>query len=211
MTAIVEGENYSYWNARGNPSHSYLFPAIERALRTLAKSQTRVIDVGCGNGAISGRLADLGFNVVGVEPSDAGIKIARERHPQIEFHQLSCYDDLASRLGRFDVVVCLEVIEHLYSPHQLAVTLASLLSPTGLCILSTPFHGYAKYVAMAVSGRMEKHLDPLNEGGHIKFFTPSQLTSCLAEAGLKVDRMERVGRIPILAKSMVAIARSPTV
>lgn len=204
---VAEGKDYAYWHARGNPSHAYLLPVIERTISALPMSRPRVIDVGCGNGSVAGRLEELGARVVGVEPSDTGIRLARERYPQIEFHQLSCYDDLAGQLGQFDLVVCLEVIEHLYSPRLLAKTIASLVAPDGLVALSTPFHGYAKYLALAISGRMSKHLNPLNEGGHIKFFTPEQLTACLNNAGLTIDKIDLVGRIRPLAKSMVAIAR----
>lgn len=206
MTVPHEGKNYGYWHARGNPSHAYLLPVVERVVCTFSSSP-RVIDIGSGNGFVAGRLSDLGCEVVGVEPSDQGIERARERFPQISFHQMSCYDDLAGHFGQFDLVTCLEVIEHLYEPRQLATTISALLKPQGVAVISTSYHGFLKYLALAATGRMSRHMNPLHEGGHIKFFTPKQLTECLGSAGLSVDHIERVGRVPALAKSMIAVAR----
>jgi 2-polyprenyl-6-hydroxyphenyl methylase/3-demethylubiquinone-9 3-methyltransferase len=62
---------------------------------------------------------------------------------------------------------------------------------------------------MAVSGRMDKHFTALWDNGHIKFWSIATLSELLREAGFVDIRFERVGRIPALAKSMIAIARKP--
>ena len=77
----------------------------------------------------------------------------------------------------------------------------------GGVIVSTPYHGYLKNLAMAVTGKMDAHFTALWDHGHIKFWSVRTLTILLEEAGFRDLRFLRVGRIPPLAKSMIAIAR----
>lgn len=74
---------------------------------------------------------------------------------------------------------------------------------------SAPYHGYLKNFAMAVSGRMDEHFTALCDHGHIKFWSIRTLTTLPEEAGFRDIRFLRVGRVPTLAKSMIAIARRP--
>lgn len=152
-------------------------------------------------------LAGLGVDVVGVDPSETGIAVARSSYPACHFEIGSAYDDLVLRFGRFPLVVSLEVVEHCYDPRHFARTLFDLVEPSGVAIVSTPYHGYVKNVALALTGRLDKHFTALWDGGHIKFFSIATLRQLLTDAGFQDIRLVRVGRIPPLAKSMVAIAR----
>ncbi len=75
--------------------------------------------------------------------------------------------------------------------------------------MSTPDHGYLKNLVLAVTGKMDAHFHALWDHGHIKFRSIPTLTTLLTEAGFETPRFERVGRVPPLAKSMIAIARRP--
>jgi 2-polyprenyl-6-hydroxyphenyl methylase/3-demethylubiquinone-9 3-methyltransferase len=77
----------------------------------------------------------------------------------------------------------------------------------GTAILSTPYHGYWKNLALALTGRMDKHFTALLDHGHIKFWSTETLGELLREVGFIDIHFERVGRIPPLAKSMIVIAR----
>ena len=201
---------YHYDNAATNLSHDYLLPAVRRELKALAGSgEMRLFDLGCGNGSVAFEFERLGWAVTGVDPSEEGIDQARKNYPQINLHAGSAYDDLATLFGRFPVVVSLEVVEHVYSPRDYARTLFELLEPGGTAIVSTPYHGYWKNLAMAVTGKMDAHFTALWDHGHIKFWSFRTLSQLLTEAGLRDVRFVRVGRIPPLAKSMIAIARKP--
>jgi 2-polyprenyl-6-hydroxyphenyl methylase/3-demethylubiquinone-9 3-methyltransferase len=135
--------------------------------------------------------------------------LAREHYPGLDLHPGSAYDDLAGRYGRFPVVVSLEVVEHLYYPRKFAQAVFDLLTPGGIAVVSTPYHGYWKNLALAVTGKLDAHFTALWDHGHIKFWSPRTLTALLAEAGLTVDRVIRAGRVPVLAKSMILVARKP--
>ncbi|MCS4136366.1 class I SAM-dependent methyltransferase [Salinibacter ruber] len=77
-------------------------------------------------------------------------------------------------------------------------------------MLSTPYHGYLKNLAMALLGKIgTTHYSPLWTHGHIKIWSPSTLQQLLEETGFRDVQYRRVGRIPPLAKSMIAIAKKP--
>ncbi|WP_256993192.1 hypothetical protein [Methylococcus capsulatus] len=77
----------------------------------------------------------------------------------------------------------------------------------GTAIVSTPYHGYWKNLALALSGKMDAHFTALWDHGHIKFWSMKTLSLLLEEAGFRDIRFERVGRLPALAKAMIAVAR----
>lgn len=202
---------YVYESADLNSSHNYLLPPIIRLLGKLQSSSAnmRLFEVGCGNGSVASAITSLGWVVTGVDPSSQGIQHAQQVYPNISLFQGSAYDDLSSQYGQFPVVLSLEVVEHLYDPRRYAATVYSLLEPGGTAIISTPYHGYWKNLVMALFGKMDGHFTALWDHGHIKFWSINSLSILLNEAGFVDIRFERVGRIPALAKSMIAIARKP--
>ena len=119
----------------------------------------------------------------------------------------SAYDDLRSVYGQFPLVISLEVVEHCFWPRKFASTIYDLLAPGGLAVISTPYHGYLKNLALALTNRFDAHWSPLWDGGHIKFWSENTLTALLREAQFDSVRFVRAGRIPAFAKSMIALAR----
>ena len=199
---------YKWANVQTTCAHDYLLPSLFRILDEIDWGEVRrIFDLGCGNGAVAKRLIEKGFDVVGVDPSKEGISQARKIYPNLTLHEGSCYDDLAACYGKLPVVISLEVVEHVYAPRQFAACVCSLLRDGGTAIISTPYHGYWKNLALAITGRMDKHFTALWDHGHIKFWSFRTLGLLLLEAGLKDITFRRVGRIPPLAKSMIAIAR----
>lgn len=192
-------------------SHEYLVPALEEELRcAFSGHAVDILDLGCGPGHVSDVLSRLGHSVVGVDSDSDRVAAAREAYPAIAFHTTSVYDDeLADVLPtRVDCVVALEVIEHLYAPQRLFVQAARLLRPRGRLILSTPYHGYLKNLALAVVGGWDEHFLVDREGGHIKFFSRASLLRMATANGFVCERWRGVGRFPGLWKSMVAVFRS---
>jgi SAM-dependent methyltransferase len=190
------------------PPHScdYLVGPVVGLCRGLGAR--RVLDVGCGNGALAGALAAAGFDVTGCDDDPGGIEIARRVVPAARFEQVGVYDDPA-RLGAtdFDVAVATEVIEHLFRPAALPRFAAAVLKPGGHLILTTPYHGYLKNLALSLANGWDRHFSPLWDGGHVKFWSPATITQLLTREGYDVVRITGSGRVRWFWKSMIVVAR----
>ena len=206
----MTADEFTFTSADAEHTAHYLLPAVLRILAREGEfATTPIFDLGCGNGAAAEILRRHGYEVVGVDPSRSGIREAQRAYPNLRFFVGSAYDDLAARFGRFQIVLSLEVIEHVYYPRKFAATLFSLVRPGGLAIVSTPYHGYLKNVGLALSGKLDSHFTALWDEGHIKFWSILTLKKLLVEAGFSEISFQRVGRIPVFAKSMIAVARHP--
>jgi 2-polyprenyl-6-hydroxyphenyl methylase/3-demethylubiquinone-9 3-methyltransferase len=199
--------DYVFGGADPSYSQQYLAPHVLRLLREHGAS--RVFDMGCGNGAFDALLSDNGFDVSGIDFSQTGITLARRRGPHLDLRLGNVYDDLAATFGQFPAVVSLEVIEHLYDPPLFARRMFDLLEPGGLALISTPYHGYCKNIAIVISGNFDKHFQPMDVHGHIKFWSERTLSELLRSVGLDVQYFIKSGRVPWLAKSMIAVAKRP--
>lgn len=198
--------DYRFGTAEAPHTASYLTSHILDSCRRL--SARRVLDLGCGNGALCGALSGAGFDTVGCDPSEDGIEYARRSYPKIPFHCLGVYEEpeILKEDG-FDVVVSTEVIEHIFLPRALPRFAAKVLKSGGHLILTTPYHGYLKNLVLAVSGKMDKHFTVLWDGGHIKFWSRKTISHMLMEEGFSVTGFIGAGRFPYLWKSMILVAK----
>jgi 2-polyprenyl-6-hydroxyphenyl methylase / 3-demethylubiquinone-9 3-methyltransferase len=146
-----------------------------------------ILDIGCGGGLISEPLARLGAAVTGIEPAEANIGAARRHARQsnlaIDYRSISA-EDLAALGTQFDVVVCLEVVEHVPDPAAFIKVCASLVRPGGLIVLST-INRTIKAYGLAIIGA-EYILRWLPVGTHTweRFITPEELDHFGRTAGL---------------------------
>ncbi len=152
----------------------------------------RILDIGCGGGLLSEPMARLGAEVMGADPAPRNIPVARI-HAEQEGLEIDYRNTTAEALAEagesFDVVLNMEVIEHVPDPAAFAVTCRKLLKPGGLMICST-INRNAKSFAMAIVGA-EYVMRWLPRGTHEwrKFITPDELYGLLRDAGLEpVDR-----------------------
>ena len=207
MTDVVV-ETYGWTSTAGPHSCGYVAPAILSLLDKLEPK--RVLDLGSGNGALCCEMARRGYAVAGLEYDSGGVDVARAAYPAIPFYNYGVQDDPAELLKQertFDAVVSTEVIEHLYSPHLLPRYAAGVLREGGHLIVTTPYHGYLKNLALAIFGKWDDHHTALWHGGHIKFWSRKTLSRVLSDNGFRVVSFFGVGRLPYLWKSMVVVAQ----
>lgn len=209
MTPVTD--DYGWREAAAPHTAAYLQGPIVN--RVVSAGCRRVLDLGCGNGALCASLAAAGVEAVGVDADAQGVAIARQARPDLRFHHQSFDDDprgLVQREGLFDAVVSTEVIEHLYAPAQLPRFARVLLKPGGLLLVTTPYHGYLKNLALSLVDGWDHHHTVLWPGGHIKFFSRATLTQLLQAEGFRVTGFQGLGRAPWLWKSMLVAATSDT-
>jgi 2-polyprenyl-6-hydroxyphenyl methylase/3-demethylubiquinone-9 3-methyltransferase len=163
------------------------FGREERRLDALAG--LRVLDIGCGGGILSEPLAHLGAAVVGVDPSPANIEAAKlhaaEAGVAVDY-RASTAEALAKQGERFDIVLAMEVVEHVADLGLFIESCAQMVKPGGLMITAT-LNRTLKSFALAIVGA-EYVLRWLPRGTHRwdKFVTPNELEAALERHGLAV-------------------------
>ncbi len=203
-------QDFGYTQPEGSHMFGHYMPQI-LALAGDLKPGLRVLDVGCGNGAVCGEFLKRGCGVVGLDLSEQGVAIARKTHPSGRFEVMAADEDVLERLGEepFDLVISTEVVEHVYAPRAWARGCYKALKPGGHLICSTPYHGYLKNLLISLSGKWDAHADPLWDGGHIKLWSRSTLSRLLLETGFENLAFKGAGRLPWLWMTMVMRARKP--
>ena len=195
------------------PLHTFAYilnPVID--LASPIDSSTRILDIGCGNAAIAGELRKrFKCKVVGLDLSVDGIEIARKTYPDCRFEVLAADENVLANLQEdpFDRVISTEVVEHLYDPKSYIRGCFSALRSGGRLIVSTPYHGYLKNLSISLANGWDSHINPLWDGGHIKFWSRRSLTQLMSEGGFTDFRFRGAGRLPYLWKSMVMSAVRP--
>ena len=205
----AEASGYKYFDEAHNESHAYLLPKLASILESLGPTERHLFEIGCGNGSTAEWLDRLGWTVSGIDPSEQGIDHARTHRPELDLRCASLTPQTVHLFGHFPIVLSLEVIEHVFLPREFVRDAFSLLRPGGTLIMSTPYHGYTKNLALAVSGRMDSHFTALWDYGHIKFWSEKTLRVLLDETGFCEIRFLRSGRVAPVAKSMFALAQRP--
>jgi len=191
------------WNSEESvEAHSYIFPTVIELLKEMKVN--RVLDLGCGNGALTAILQKDGFDVTGIDPSQSGIEYACKNRDG-DFRCLSVDEPLPIDLhGKFDAVVTTEVIEHLLLPRNLLRRAREATQgKKGKIVLSTPYHGYLKNLVIALCNGFDNHWHPLRDYGHVKFFSENTLKELFLEFNISVEDVKKVGRVPLVAKSMI--------
>ncbi len=185
-----------------------IWPTVER---WLPEKSSFILDAGCGQGQLSFRMAARGHRVIGIDLPSPDFDLAAEllKRSTSKWNLIAGSLELLPINGRrgFDMAVSIEVIEHLYRPLTALRNISNLLVPGGIVILSTPYHGWLKNLAISLTGDWDFHHDPLVEGGHIKFWSRRTLAMALRQAGLEPVEWRGVGRAPFLWKSIIVRAR----
>ena len=192
-----------WWNPRGEMAALHKLNPVrlayirDTACRTFGRdpkrldclAQLRILDIGCGGGILSEPLARLGGTVVGADPSATNIAVARRHAEQsgvpVEYRETTA-ESLAQAQERFDLVLAMEVVEHVADVPLFIKSCAELTRPGGLMITAT-INRTLKSFALAIVGA-EYILRWLPRGTHQwdKFITPDELEIAIEKVGLRV-------------------------
>lgn len=157
----------------------------------------RVLDVGCGGGILSESMAKLGANVTGIDMSSAPLAVAREHSAKqglaIDYQQITVEDFLSqieqSQQPKFDVITCMEMLEHVPDPSAVMQTCANLLNPNGKLIVSTINRSLKAWALVIIGAEYVLRMLPKGTHQYAKFIKPAELIAQGEQANLVCSKM----------------------
>ena len=165
-------------------------------------AQQRVLDVGCGGGILADSMARCGAEVLGIDLSTKALKVAQlhaleAETPNLRYLEISAEELALDQPGSFDIVTCMEMLEHVPDPASVVRACAQLVKPGGWVFFST-IHRSAKAFLLAVVGA-EYILNMLPRGTHAydKMIRPSELAAHCRMAGLTLQYTRGLGFNPL--------------
>jgi 2-polyprenyl-6-hydroxyphenyl methylase/3-demethylubiquinone-9 3-methyltransferase len=184
---------HRWWDANSEfkPLHDINPLRLNYIDRIATLSGKTVLDVGCGGGILSESMAALGAQVTGIDLADKSLKVAKlhllESGKQVEYRKIAVEALAAERPASFDVVTCMEMLEHVPDPQSVIRACAELVKPGGYVFFSTLNRNLKSYL-LAVVGA-EYVMNMLARGTHeyAKFLKPSELAQFCRNAGLNVN------------------------
>jgi 2-polyprenyl-3-methyl-5-hydroxy-6-metoxy-1,4-benzoquinol methylase len=176
------------------------------ALATVAQAgaRPRVLDLGCGDGRISGALAAAGAEVTGLDASEVALERARGAHSDLQFMLPAEDGSLPFADGSFDVVVCLNVLEHVPDTQRLMSEARRVMAPGGRIAVAVPFHGRIAGAWSAFTAFERVH-DPLEPT--LRFYTRRSLAALLTSFGYGAVVLAAGGGVPLFRRTLLARGR----
>jgi 2-polyprenyl-6-hydroxyphenyl methylase/3-demethylubiquinone-9 3-methyltransferase len=164
----------------------------------------KILDVGCGGGILSESLANEGADVTGIDQGDKVIKIAKlhakESGIKVKYKHINIEDFYKNTDERFDVITCLEMLEHVPDPNSIINTCSKLLMPGGKIYFSTINKNLKAFLFAIIGAEYILNLLPKGTHEYKKFIKPSQLQAWANSNGLSFDSIIGMTYNPITQK-----------
>ncbi len=149
-----------------------------------------VVDIGCGGGILAESMAAAGADVTGIDMAEGPLAVARlhqvESGASVDYRQSTAEELAAANAGQYDIVTCLEMLEHVPSPAQIITSVHTLLRPGGLAFFSTINRNPKSFMFAIVGAEYVLKLLPAGTHEYRKFIRPSELDSWARDAGLEL-------------------------
>ena len=188
--AKFESQSHGWWNRKGefkalhdiNPARvAYIDDRAGLCGKT-------VLDVGCGGGILSEAMAAKGATVTGIDKGETPLETARrhlqESGLQVNYRHTTAEDMAATHPGRFDVVTCLEMLEHVPDPRSVITACQALVKPGGDVFFATLNRNVKSFLLAIVGAEYLLRLIPRGTHTYRRFITPSEMTNWMRQAGL---------------------------
>lgn len=173
---------------------------VEYIKKNVDLESRSVLDIGCGGGILTESLASLGANVTGLDMNLPLIKVAKlhllESGLKVNYLHTSAEEHAAAHPAQYDIVTCLEMLEHVPDPEAIVKACSALVKPGGHLFFSTINRNPKAYLFAILGAEYILNLIPKNTHHYAKFIRPSELTSWLNNANLQAKEIKGVAYNP---------------
>lgn len=186
---------HRWWDPQSEfrPLHEINPLRLEWIDRHAALAGKKVLDVGCGGGILTEAMARLGAQVSGIDLSDKALRVAElhllESKLEVTYQKSSAEELAAERPGTFDVLTCMELLEHVPEPAGMVAACARLVRPGGKVFFSTINRNPKSYLFAVVGAEYVLKLLPRGTHDYQRFIKPSELSRWSRAAGLTADEV----------------------
>jgi 2-polyprenyl-6-hydroxyphenyl methylase/3-demethylubiquinone-9 3-methyltransferase len=182
---------HRWWDPQGEfrPLHDINPLRLDWIAQHASLGGARVLDVGCGGGILAEAMAKRGARVTGIDLSEKALRVAQlhllESKLEIRY-EMAAAEDFA---GEFDVVTCMELLEHVPDPSRMVAACARLVRPGGQVFFSTINRNPKSYLFAVVGAEYVLGLLPKGTHDYARFIKPSELARWTRAAGLRTDEL----------------------
>ena len=186
---------HRWWDPQGEfrPLHEINPLRLDWIDRHAPLAGKAVLDVGCGGGILAEAMAQRGAQVTGIDLSDKALRVAQlhllESNLSVKYERAMAEEFAAEHAGAFDVVTCMELLEHLPQPESMVAACARLVRPGGQVFFSTINRNPKAYLFAVIGAEYVLSLLPKGTHDYARFIKPSELSRWSRSAGLRPDEL----------------------
>jgi 2-polyprenyl-6-hydroxyphenyl methylase / 3-demethylubiquinone-9 3-methyltransferase len=186
---------HRWWdkNSEFKPLHEINPLRLNHIDEKVALRGKTVLDVGCGGGILAESMAARGATVTGIDLGDKPLKVAKlhllESGQQVDYRLISAEDLAQERPHTFDLVTCMEMLEHVPDPAATVRACATLVKPGGWAFFSTINRNPKAYLFAILGAEYVLNLLPKGTHDYAKFIQPAELANVARQADLQVDHL----------------------
>ncbi|MDE2295863.1 MAG: bifunctional 2-polyprenyl-6-hydroxyphenol methylase/3-demethylubiquinol 3-O-methyltransferase UbiG [Gammaproteobacteria bacterium] len=194
---------HEWWDPAGSsrPLHELNPARVEYLERTVGLAGKTIVDVGCGGGILCEAMVRAGGHVLGIDLAPSVIEVARAHAAgsglEIDYRSITAEALSAERPGGFDLVTCMEMLEHVPDPASTLAALAALVRPGGDVVVSTLNRTWVSFLVAIIGAEYLARALPRGTHDYLKFIRPSELARWGRTAGLVLRDLTGVGYDPI--------------
>ena len=204
----VEIEKFSqlahkWWdpNSEFKPLHEINPLRLNYIDRQAGLAGKTVLDVGCGGGILSESMAGMGAVVTGIDLSEKALQVAKlhllESGRQVDYRKIAVEDMAAEQPADFDIVTCMEMLEHVPDPDSVITACAKLVKPGGWVFFSTLNRNPKSYLFAVIGAEYILKMLPRGTHDYAKFLKPSEVAQSCRNAGLTVADLTGMSYNPL--------------